>query len=64
MLEQSVNFRKIFGEKQKEGNILFQTGRAVRINELPFLKHHDSAKGQMVMASYSQMEVKGESFVT
>lgn len=39
--------------------ILFQEG-AVNINDLPFPKHHEMGKGQVMMAFHAEMEVNGD----
>lgn len=59
MLGQCATFRKIFDEKHKVGDILFQEGRVANINELPFPEHQGRGKIQEMMASQKEMEVEG-----
>lgn len=59
MLDQCVTFKKIFNEKDKAAEFLFQGG-ALSINKLPSLKHHEKGKSQVMMTSHVQMEVEGD----
>lgn len=51
--------QKDFKEKHKIGEILFQE-RVVSINDLPFSKHNEKGKGQVMIASHAEVEVKGD----
>lgn len=54
-----MTFKILFDEKHEASEILFQESRAANINELPFSKHQNRSKGQVMMASRSKMGVKG-----
>lgn len=45
-LGKCISFLILFDEKQKTGEILFQEGGGVSINELPFLKYNDNGKAK------------------
>lgn len=57
MLEQYVTFRRIFMRNIQL--ILFRDG-AVSIKDLSFHKNNDISKGQVMMTSYTEMEIEGD----
>lgn len=58
-LEQCVTFRRIFDEKHKVDESLFQE-EVVNINGLLFPKSNDKGKGQAMMAPHREIESEGE----
>lgn len=56
-LEQCITFRRTFDE-YKTREIIFQEGGAVRLTGLPFFKHYEKYKGDVIMASHAEMDVE------
>lgn len=54
----AVCFFKKIDEKYKGHEILFEECGAININELPFPKHQNISKVQVMMASHSKIEVE------
>lgn len=50
-----LSFRKTI-ENHKAGDILFPEGGAVIINELPFSKHQERGKGQVMVAALTEID--------
>lgn len=58
-LSNSYSLKGFLTERKRKGcEILFQG--VVNINELLFPKHHDKGKDQLIIASYGEMDVKGD----
>lgn len=58
-LEQCVNFRRIFDEKQKTSEILFQMG-VMSIDDVTFPKYNEEGKGHVIIGLHVEMEIKGD----
>lgn len=54
-----MSVRRLFNEKHKADEILFQEGGSVNINDLPLPKHH-MGKGHTILASHVERDVVGD----
>lgn len=52
-----IFFRRIFKNKHKTGEILFQNGDT-SINSLPLVKHDDRGKRQVMVSSQREVELE------